>query len=226
MKETLILLHGALGSKNQFSLLIKALDPYFDIHTFNFEGHGGHESANEFSIQLFTKNLIDYVQANSIEEADVFGYSMGGYVALNAALKIPGKIKKVLTLGTKFEWTTESAAKEVRMLNPDKIEEKIPQFAERLRQEHMPQDWKKVMKKTADMMVDMGNGARLMDSDFKRIIQQVTIGIGSLDNMVSYEESKYVSDLLPNSKLVQLEGVKHPIDQIETDQLVNYIRIN
>lgn len=226
MKEILILLHGALGSKNQFRSLIVRLEEYFDVHAFNFEGHGGNESANEFSIQLFTENLIDYTQANSIDKANIFGYSMGGYVALNAALKIPKKIKKVLTLGTKFKWDIESTEKEVKMLNPIKIEEKIPHFAEKLRQEHIPQDWIKIMNKTANMMTNMAKGAKLVDSDFKKINQDVIIGIGSLDNMVSYEESKYISGILPNSKLVKLDGVKHPIDKIETNQLVNYIRSN
>ncbi|MBW1296312.1 alpha/beta fold hydrolase [Aquimarina litoralis] len=226
MKETLILLHGALGSKNQFHSLITGLEEYFDVHSFSFEGHGGNESDKEFSIQLFTENLIDYLRAQTIEKTNIFGYSMGGYVALNAALKTPEKIKKVLTLGTKFEWNMESAEKEVKMLNPIKIEEKIPHYAEKLRQEHNPQDWKKIMTKTAIMMMNMAKGAKLMDSDFKKINQEVTIGIGSLDNMVSYEESKYVSDLLPNSKLVKLDGVKHPIDKIETNQLINYIRFN
>ena len=226
MKETLILLHGALGSKNQFSALRTELETYFDVHSFNFEGHGGDESANAFSIQLFTENLIDYVQANSIKKANIFGYSMGGYVALNAALKIPEKIEKVLTLGTKFKWDMVSAEKEVKMLNPIKIEEKIPQYAEKLRQEHTPQDWKQVMNKTADMMTNMAKGARLTDDDLKKINHHVTIGIGSLDNMVSYEESEHASSLLPNSKLIKLDDVKHPIDQIETNQLVDYIRFN
>jgi esterase/lipase len=206
--------------------LVEKLEKHFDVHAINFEGHGGDESAKEFSIQLFTENLIDYIQANSIDEANIFGYSMGGYVALNAALKIPEKIKKVLTLGTKFNWDIESAEKEVKMLNPIKIEEKIPLFAEKLKQEHSPQDWKNIMNRTAEMMMNMAKGAKLIESDFKKINQKVIIGIGSLDNMVSYEESEYVSGLLPNSKLIKLSGVKHPIDKIGTDELVNYILLN
>ncbi|MEM7163468.1 MAG: alpha/beta fold hydrolase [Bacteroidota bacterium] len=226
MKEKVILLHGALGSKKQFDSLKIGLEDYFEVHSFNFEGHGGNESDNEFSIQLFTENLNDYLDTNSIGKATIFGYSMGGYVALNAAIKIPEKIEKVLTLGTKFKWDMESAEIEVNRLNPSKIEEKIPHFAEKLRQEHSPQDWKQMMNKTADMMMNMAKGARLMDNDFKRINQEVIVGIGSLDNMVSYEESNYVSNLLPKAKLISLEGVKHPIDKIETDQLINYIRLN
>ena len=82
------------------------------------------------------------------------------------------------------------------------------------------------MEKTARMMINMAKGAKLNDTDFKKINHSVVIGIGSLDNMVSYEESKYVARLLSNSKLVKLEGVKHPIDKIEVEDLVNYISSN
>lgn len=226
MKEKLLLLHGALGSKKQFSALKEELSASFDVYTMNFEGHGGNASQNEFSIELFANNVLYYLYEKSIEEITVFGYSMGGYVALSAALKNTEKIKKVVTLGTKFKWDMESAEKETKMLNPSKIEEKVPAFAEKLQQEHHPEDWKVVMNKTAAMMIEMGKGAKLMDADFKKINQTVVIGIGSLDHMVSYEESEYVSELLPNSRLIKLEGVKHPIDAIGTDKLIDYIKSN
>lgn len=226
MKETLLLLHGALGSKDHFCSLKKRLEETYDVYAINFEGHGGEESVNDFSIQLFTGNVIEFIETHSINDVHIFGYSMGGYVALNEALKIPKKVKKILTLGTKFNWDMESAEAEVKLLNPTKIEEKVPQFAENLRQLHAPQDWKVVMNKTADMMINMARGAKLFDDDFKKIHQHVVIGIGSLDNMVSYEESEYVSNLLPNAQLIQLEGVKHPIETIGTEELLHFILSN
>ncbi|PKA84481.1 pimeloyl-ACP methyl ester carboxylesterase [Ulvibacter sp. MAR_2010_11] len=226
MKETLLLLHGALGSKDQFNASKKRLEETYNVHAINFEGHGGTAYGSEFSIRLFTDNVIDHIKANSINEVTIFGYSMGGYVALNVALKLPEKVKKIYTLGTKFKWDRESAEIEVKMLNPNKIEEKIPLFAENLKQVHYPQDWKVVMNMTADMMLNMAKGAKLVDDDLKKINQKVIIGIGSLDTMVSYEESAYASNILPNSKLIQLDGVKHPIDQIETDELINFIMSN
>ena len=226
MQEKLLLLHGAMGSKNQFNSLKEKLEISFDVSVMNFEGHGGTESSYPFSIDLFTQNVIDYLQENSISEVNIFGYSMGGYVALNAALRLPEKIRKVITLGTKLKWDTESTEREIKMLNPIKIEEKVPHFAEKLKKEHHPQDWKQIMKKTAKMMVDMSKGAKLVDDDFKKISQYVVIGVGSLDNMVSLEESKHISTLITNSKLINLEKVQHPIDKIEVDVLVDYIRSN
>ncbi len=226
MKDKLLLLHGALGSEKQFSEIKEKLEESFEVHCLNFEGHGGSESSNEFSIDLFSQNVLDYLETHSLEQVKIFGYSMGGYVSLYTALKVPTMITKILTLGTKFNWDIEAAENELRMMNPAKIEEKVPQFAEKLRLEHHPQDWKLIMNKTGEMMIMMAKGAKLTDSDFKRIGQEVVIGVGSLDNMVSYEESEHVAQLLPNSTLIQLDQVKHPIDKIEPNKLIDYIISN
>ena len=226
MKQNLLLLHGALGSKSQFNRVLDELSKTFTVHALNFEGHGGSDTANQFSISLFTQNVLDYLQENAINQTAIFGYSMGGYVALNVALKAPKKVKKIGTLGTKFAWDLEAAQKEVQLLNPSVIEQKVPQFAKQLQELHKPQDWKKVMNKTAQMMLNMAQGAKLVDSDFKKIAQPVSIGIGSLDKMVTYQESQYVTTLLQNATLVKLEGVKHPIDLVESDELIGYILTN
>ncbi len=223
MKEKLLLLHGALGSKAQFHSIIEPLEKTFEVFTLNFDGHGGEPIPKYFSIELFTKNVIDFINAKAIDKVTIFGYSMGGYVALNAALQIPEKIKKVITLGTKFDWSIASAEKEVKLLNPVVIEEKVPKFAQKLSLEHQPEDWKSVMQKTAQMMMSMAKGAKLMDIDFKIIDIPVVLGIGSLDHMVSYEETEHVAKLLPNSELIHLEGVKHPIDVVNKELLLNYI---
>ena len=226
MKEKLLCLHGALGSKKQLNALKEKLEANYEVYTMNFEGHGGTESDRDFSIQLFSQNLIDFLRNQSIDALTIFGYSMGGYVALNTALIAPERIKKVITLGTKFNWDPEAAERETKLLNPLKIEEKVPHFAKQLKEEHHPQDWKELMKKTAKMMIGMAEGAKLNDEDFKKIEQRVVIGIGNQDNMVSLEESQHIAALLPNSTLIQLEGVPHPIDKVDLTTLVNYIQSN
>ena len=223
MKTNLILLHGALGTKNQFKALKERLKNSFDVHDFNFEGHGGIRTDKDFSMDLFTDNLIEFLDSKSLDQVNVFGYSMGGYVALNAALRSPSRFRKIMTLASKFNWDPNSAEREVKMLNPDIIEEKVPHFAERLKKEHHPQDWKEVMKKTAAMMINLGNGARLSDDDFRKIEHNVCIGIGDKDRMVSIEESERIAKLIPNSDLVVLAGVEHPIEKVDLELLEKHI---
>lgn len=223
LKPNIILTHGALGSSRYFAQLKKVLSEHFQVFDLDFDGHGNKPMTNPFSIDLFTTNLCHFITENGLEKSPIFGYSMGGYVALNAALKHPNLIGDIVTLGTKFDWTPEGAQKEVSMLNPVKIEEKVPHFAASLKALHAPNDWKKVMLETAQLMLDLGDGKGLKMSDYGAIIQNVTIGIGSKDKMVTIDESKSTANLLPNGMLTILEDVPHPIEMVDLEVLSAYI---
>ena len=223
MKPTLLLLHGALGAASQMTPIVPYLEKQFDVHTMNFEGHGGRLTDQDFSISLFAENVTAFLRENQIRKPHVFGYSMGGYVALYLALQQPDLLSGIVTLGTKFDWTPESAAKELRMLDPDKIEAKVPAFAQRLHDLHHPCDWKEIVKKTGSMMEQMGAGERISHSSFQQLRIPVTIGLGDQDRMVSREESVAVADLLPGGNFVPLQDVVHPIDQVSTETLAQFI---
>lgn len=224
MKNTnLLLLHGALGSEVQLQPLQKLLSKDFNVHPLNFEGHGGRNSDDEFNMERFAENVVEKLQELNISQTHIFGYSMGGYVALTFAKKHPEKVEKIVTLGTKFNWTVESAQQEVKMLNPDKIEEKVPAFAKRLHELHQPNDWKEVMHKTANMMLTLANGKKLTNIDLQQIPHKVLIGIGALDNMVSVEESENAATQLPNGSLKIINDVKHPIEKVEMNILASVI---
>jgi len=222
-KDNIILLHGALGSKAQLKSLKTILSNNFEVQNINFEGHGDRFSDNDFSIDLFVQNVLDFLVHKEISKTHIFGYSMGGYVGLKLAAKNPEAIDRIITLGTKFNWTKEIAAQEIKMLNPEKVEEKVPAFAKHLEELHTGNNWKLVMKKTAKLMTDLGDGKKMSDDDLKRIRNQVMIGIGALDRMVTLEESERAAALLPNGKLKVIEGFKHPVEKVDMSKLASMI---
>src|SRR3712207_9473087 len=81
-RPTLLLLHGAIGASDQFAPLLPLLNPAFDLHALDFEGHGASPlQGHPFTIERFAANVLDYLEQHRIERTHVFGYSMGGYVA-------------------------------------------------------------------------------------------------------------------------------------------------
>ncbi|MEM6684821.1 MAG: alpha/beta hydrolase [Bacteroidota bacterium] len=224
MKKNLLLLHGALGSEIQLRPLQQLLSKDFNVHTLNFEGHGGRNSAHEFDMERFADNIVKKLHELKISQTHIFGYSMGGYVALILAKKCPELVNMIVTLGTKFNWSLESAQQEVKMLNPAKIEEKVPAFAKRLYELHQPNDWKILMHKTAAMMLALADGKKLTDQDLLEIQHTVLIGIGALDTMVTVAESENAATQLPNGMLKILEGVQHPIEKVHMNVLATVIR--
>ena len=223
MKQSLILLHGAVGSKNQFEKLESLLLNTFNVHSFNFEGHGGRMASEKYSMDLFSQNLLQFMDENSLEKSHIFGYSMGGYVALVFAKEHPERINRIMTLGTKFDWTPESAEKETKMLNPEKIEAKVPRFAKMLEERHQPLDWKNVLNQTAQMMLDLGNGKAFTSNQFATIQNEVFITIGENDNMVTFEEGEAIANVLSNGTIKKIEGFPHPIEKVDFQKLAELI---
>jgi esterase/lipase len=215
----LLLLHGAIGSSGQLQPLADILKSKYDVSLLNFSGHGGNVGPDYFSIELFAKDVLNWMKNNSVEKIDVFGYSMGGYVALYLARHFPEKINRIFTLATKFNWTPESASSEIKMLNPETITEKLPNFALTLQERHAPRDWKKIMTMTTDMMMSMGNKNVLSKEDFQSIDHEIILSVGDNDKMVSIDETENVSNLLWNSKMIVLKDTKHSIEGVDVEVL-------
>ncbi|AEA43619.1 alpha/beta fold hydrolase [Fluviicola taffensis] len=218
--KNLIILHGALGAKIQFEQLVQKLTPHFNIHTFDFDGHGSKSNADgDFSIELFAQNLKDFMTFHEIHKPLIFGYSMGGYVALKLEGFEANSFEKVVTLGTKFDWNPVTSEKEAAMLNAEKIEAKVPEFAAYLKSLHGEIGWKLVLERTAKMMMGLGKNPSLRPYDFHHIQIPVQLLRGSEDTMVSKSETKNVQELLANGKFQEIENWMHPIDKISVDEL-------
>lgn len=219
----MLLLHGALGSQSQFAPVIEKLNDHFSIYTYDLEGHGGKLIPANFSIASFEKELIQFIDEHDLDHIPVFGYSMGGYIALSASKNHPGRISQIMTLGTMLKWSPEIAANETKMLDPDIIEAKIPKFAQQLHERHSPQDWKMVMKKIAEMMIEMGDGAAMKNDDFSQIDIPVLVGLGSNDQMVTLDHTLEMVDLMPGATFIAFEGWKHPIESVNVQELANVL---
>jgi pimeloyl-ACP methyl ester carboxylesterase len=221
----LLLLHAALGASTQFDALARELGESFWLHTLDFEGHGGAPpSARPFRIEAFAENVLAFLDRREIASVDVFGYSMGGYVALYLARTAPERIGRIFTFGTKLRWDPETAAHEVRMLDPEKIRVKVPHFARALEERHRVAGWEAVLEKTAEMMLALGESAPLGDDDFAAITHRVRIGVGDRDATVGPEESAGVFRLLANGELQVFPSTPHPFEKVSMPMIAAEIR--
>lgn len=225
MTIPLLLIHGALGSEDQLIPLKKLLSEKREVHTLNFEGHGKSKSESDFSISLFKGNVVSFLNERKLTRVDIFGYSMGGYVALDLAFHYPAFVNNIITLGTKFAWNPTFAAKEIQMLDPERIQEKVPAFATHLQKLHGLENWRNVVLKTARLMQDLGDNPPLKKAEFNSILNRVLICLGELDKMSTVEESKEVAKYLPNGTFKAIVNFKHPIESVPTDELAEIINV-
>ncbi len=218
--KNLLILHGALGAKSQFNALRESLENQYNIHCLEFEGHGKYDNyTGSYSIEGFADQTRATLRALGWEKPLVFGYSMGGYVALKLESMHPGTFEKVVTLGTKFNWNPEGAQQEARMLNVEKIEEKVPAFALYLQSLHGETEWKSVVARTADMMISMGVNPPITAEVLSGISLPVHCMRGEKDVMVTEEETLWAVNALQHASYEQVEGWLHPIDRIPTEEL-------
>jgi pimeloyl-ACP methyl ester carboxylesterase len=216
--KNLLLLHGAIGSEKQFDSLKSEFANDYNVFTFNFPGHGGIEIPPDgFSIDMFAKSVIDFLNANMLEKVSIFGYSMGGYVGMYLAKNFPERVEKLITLATKFHWDEATSNNEIRMLDPEKIETKIPAFASELERRHQPVDWKEVLRATGRFLVAIGKSNPLKLDDYSGITIPILILIGDRDKMVTLEETVNIFKLLPNPQFGVLPNTPHPIEQVDVN---------
>ncbi len=52
-----------------------------------------------YGIELWTKQIIDFMDALKIEKADLVGNSFGGSLALSMAIKYPNRVRKLIMMG-------------------------------------------------------------------------------------------------------------------------------
>ncbi|MGD8710694.1 MAG: alpha/beta hydrolase [Ectothiorhodospiraceae bacterium] len=219
-RPNLLLLHGALGSGSQFRELAETLAPRFTVHHPDFEGHGAAADAGRpFRTEHFAENIRAYMDSHGLAQAHVFGYSMGGYVALYLAARDPERVSSLMTLATKIAWTPEFASGEVRFLDPDKIAAKVPAFAQQLERRHEGFGWRNVLAATEEMMRSLGESPDLDDNALERVRQRARIAVGDRDHMVTLEECAEAYRHLPSAELQVLPGTPHPLEKVNVSRL-------
>jgi pimeloyl-ACP methyl ester carboxylesterase len=225
---TLYLLHGALGSATQLEPLAEAMRATGDVRVLELGGHGRTSLGQRpFSIEGFADQVIGRLDADGVASADFFGYSMGGYVALTVAVEHPGRVRHIATLGTKFEWLREIAAREASRLDPWVIREKVPQFGEQLKARHAESGgWEANLKNTAALVRALGEAPTLSPEVLGRIETQVCITVGDRDPTVSVEESARASRTLIAGSLAVLPNTAHPLEQVDVKLLASILLLS
>lgn len=223
--QPLLLLHGALGSAETLMPLAAAVRTHFQPYALDFPGHGGLGlPAVRLSIPVFAEAVLRYLDEKGLEKVPVFGYSMGGYVALYLARHHPERIAAVATLATKLHWDAVVADREAGGLNPDVIEAKVPRFAETLRQRHAPADWRELLVRTANLLRDLGDAPPLRADDFRALGMPVLLLRGDRDAMVTLDETVTVYQVLTDGALGILPRTPHPLEKVDVPQLAQLLR--
>ncbi len=102
--EPVVLLHGAFMTiTNNWTEMIAELSKTRQIIAVEMQGHGRTADINrDFSYENLADDIASLLDYLKIKQADVLGYSMGGGVAMQLAIRHPERVRKVVSISAVF----------------------------------------------------------------------------------------------------------------------------
>ena len=98
--QPVVLVHGWGVSSIYFVPIAERLAPEFAIYAPDLPGHGRSDTPRSgCNIEEHARTLLAWMDAVGLERATVIGHSMGGQVALEAALQAPHRIERLVLMG-------------------------------------------------------------------------------------------------------------------------------
>lgn len=111
--EPVVLLHGSFMTiTSNWQEMIAALEKSRQVIAVEMQGHGRTADINrDFSYANLADDIAAMLDYLKIGKADLIGYSMGGGVAMQAAIRHPQNVRKVVSISAVFRddgWVKEA----------------------------------------------------------------------------------------------------------------------
>jgi pimeloyl-ACP methyl ester carboxylesterase len=231
--KPLLLLHGAFNSINTaFSQLIPVLSKTRQVIAVELQGHGRTNDIDRpFSFESMADDVAALLKQLKIDSTDVLGYSMGGGVAQQIAIRHPSLVRRLILTSTvyKYEGWTQETRSILPMLTAEMFEQ-TPIKTEYDKLAPDPKHWKEFINKMKAFVTttyDFG-------ADKIKAIKSPTLIIAGDGDGVSPEHAvemyrlrggAYMIDFGPihAAQLAIFPGTSHISAMMQTDWLVSMI---
>ena len=102
--EPLILLHGGVGGLDMFGPTLPALARSRKVIAVELQGHGRTADIDRpLSFEAMADDIAGLIKQLGLGKADVMGYSLGGGVALQTAIRHPEVVHKLVVVSAGFK---------------------------------------------------------------------------------------------------------------------------
>ncbi|MFN8591811.1 MAG: alpha/beta hydrolase [Thermomicrobiales bacterium] len=99
----LVLIHGAFGSGSMIGDFVPLLAKTRQVIVMDQQAHGRTADIDRpLRLEQLADDVAGLVDYLGIAQADVFGYSLGGYVALQVAIRHPGLVRKLIPVSASY----------------------------------------------------------------------------------------------------------------------------
>ena len=94
----LILLHGLLGSADNWHSVCKILAANFKVFALDQRNHGRSPHSFDMNYAILAEDVRQFIQSRGLAQTVVMGHSMGGKTAMQLALSWPAMVGKLLVV--------------------------------------------------------------------------------------------------------------------------------
>jgi pimeloyl-ACP methyl ester carboxylesterase len=213
----LVLLHGGLHTIDlSFGALIPLLAASHRVIAVELQGHG--HTADIDRVPTYpdlADDVVALLDHLGIERADVFGFSLGGLVAVELGLRHPTRVSRLVLAATQYRpegYHDLSDPASVRMPTPVEFAE-MEQAYRRVAPD--PDRWEAFAEKL-NGVVHMAPGWSA--DDMRRLAAPVLLVIGDTD-FVRIEHAAEMLELIPDAQLAVLPRTRHTELMLRTDVL-------
>jgi len=155
--DPLILLHGGLGSSDMFGPVLPLLAAGRQVIAVDLQAHGRTADVDRpMQYEAMADDIGALIAHLGLKTADLMGYSVGGGVALQTAIRHPNQVRKLVLVSTPFKrdgWYPEVLAGMAQM-GPDAAEpmKQTPMYQSYAASAPRPQDWPVLLTKLGHLL--------------------------------------------------------------------------
>jgi pimeloyl-ACP methyl ester carboxylesterase len=224
--DPILLINGYSHSMDNWDpTLLERLASNHTVIIFNNRGIGNTTSGENrfFSIAQFANDTAGLLDVLEIKQADILGYSMGGFIAQELALTHPDRVGKLIIYASICGGNESILASQViNMLSNgsgtamERIERFLPLFfPEKWRNENpnylerIPKTIETIPNKTLDQHTEAIFNWTGTCSKLKNITQPTLVIVGTDDVVTLPANSLLITERIPGAWLVQIKGAGH-----------------
>lgn len=93
-----IILHGLLGSSDNWGTLAKQLGDQFQVFALDARNHGRSPHDDAFDYAVMAEDVREFIEEHHLPPVSIIGHSMGGKTAMVLALQHPELVRKLVVV--------------------------------------------------------------------------------------------------------------------------------
>jgi len=115
--ETLVFIHGYSCNSNYWWAQLNYFSNYYKVISVDLGGHGkSGQNRENYNMTQFGQDVVDVMNDANIDQAILIGHSMGGPVAVEAAVILKERVKAIIGIDTLHDVVKEPASAFVKLM--------------------------------------------------------------------------------------------------------------